>query len=186
MAVRQPLITLVTAGIAPGLKARGFRKKALTFSRRVGKTRQLITFEGSRGAGDFYVNVGLVFDEVEALGADDVGNLIIGGQTVHLGGGLEEFVRGLPARHVPGPASGAALWRGLERLLDEWDAVVDARSALRTLDLGDGFTRVLRAQLKWVSGDRPGAKKDLAHVAREFSDRQGTSVAELAERAGIG
>lgn len=55
---------------------------------------------------------------------------------------------------------------------------------LKAFTLKRGFEKVLRAQLKWTSGDRKGAKQDLALVAREFSAR-GLTVEDLAEQAGL-
>jgi len=58
----------VKLGIAPMLKAHGFKKRALNFARSKGAVTHFVNVQLSswnRGpAGSFYLNVGLVFDEL--------------------------------------------------------------------------------------------------------------------------
>jgi hypothetical protein len=59
---------LVKLGIAPMLKAHGFKKRGLNFARKNGAVTHFVNVQLSswnRGpAGSFYLNVGLVFDEL--------------------------------------------------------------------------------------------------------------------------
>lgn len=66
--------SIVRCDLAPALKQAGFKKSALTFTRRLGSTGQFIQIQLSSwnqgSVGSFYVNVGVMFDEmclVEAI-----------------------------------------------------------------------------------------------------------------------
>lgn len=181
---RRQVTALVTAHIAPLMKTAGFRKRGLVFERKRGEVTQLVTIQlSSGGDGTFMVNIGLVFDAIKAL-RNGTGGVVIGGKVV-------DFSTRLATKRLPkvwtvtsasaGTQVAAALAKALRRL----DSIDDAPSALDGLDseLAKGFHKVLRAQLKYTTGDKKGARADLAATAAEFSDRRGCSVEELAKRA---
>ncbi len=176
-------MALVTAHIAPLMKTAGFRKRGLIFERKRGEVTQLVTIQlSSGGDGTFMVNIGLVFDAIKALR---------NGTGVVIGGKVVDYSTRLATKRLPkvwtvtnasaGTQVAAAIAGALRRL----DLIDDAPSALDKLDseLAKGFHKVLRAQLKYTTGDKRGARVDLVATAAEFSDRRGCSVEELAKRA---
>lgn len=186
MSVRAVVSKLVTASISSPLREAGFRKDALTFERRRGEVTQLVNVQVSHGGGTFYVNVGLISDAIEALGGNKTGSLVIGKHTVNYGARLESLVPGLPDEWDPArPETSEKLRAAILAILPKLDAIDGPRALLAELDLEAGFGKVLRAQLRWITDDRTGARADLEAVAREFSDRRGCTVDQLAARAGI-
>ena len=186
MPARPTVSKLVTASVTPLLREHGFQRATLTFDRRRGETTQIVNVQISHGGEVFYVNVGWILHEVRALKASTTGLSVIGKHVIHHGGRLETFAPALPASwRVDERAAGDAIRAGLERVLPLLDRVDCARAMLAEVDLDGGFDKVLRAQLAWITGDLPRAHADLHAVAREFADRQGTSFAQLARRAGI-
>lgn len=65
---RDSINEIVKLGIAPTLKANGFKKKALNFARRIGSASHYLNVQlsswNSGPTGSFYLNVGVVFDEL--------------------------------------------------------------------------------------------------------------------------
>jgi Domain of unknown function (DUF4304) len=185
MSARAAVSGLVTATLAPSLKAAGFRKQALTFERRRGDVTQIVNVQVSHGGRSFYVNVGLIVDAVTALGGDTTGSLVLGAHVVHLGRRLHQLVPGLPESWAADDAAaGDAIARALATVVATLDGIDGALALLAAFPLDAGFEKVLRAQLKWTLGDRGGARADLEAVARELADR-GFTVAALAKQAGI-
>jgi hypothetical protein len=179
-------VDIVIAAITPGLVGGGFRKRGRTFERRCADVMQLVNIQRSHGGNSFYVNVGLAFDAISALHADATGLLVLGRHVVHFGARLDELVTGIPSRCIDGDADALVQVRaGLEAIMTKLDRTSGVAAMLSEFPLDAGFQKVLRAQLKWISGDRLGARADLAAVAFEFSDRRGCALAELATRAGI-
>lgn len=68
MKASETIAEIVQHALAPGLKREGFRKQRLSFSRRRGRSAHFIQVQLSswnQGAeGAFYVNVGVMFDEI--------------------------------------------------------------------------------------------------------------------------
>ena len=174
------------AKVTPLLRTAGFQGRSRTFERRRGQVTQLVSFQSSHGGDLFYVNVGLVFDAVSALGGDTTGSVRIGSHVVHFSARLHELVAGLPDRwNVLDARAQDQLRAGCEAVIAILDRVEGPDGMLATVSLDKGFQKVLRAQLKWTTSDRSGARADLEAVAREFSDRRGCSVGELAKNAGL-
>ncbi len=186
MSARPLVARLVTASIAPLMKQHGFKRKALTFERKHGAVLQIVNVQCSHGGDSFYVNVGVVLDEVKALRASETGSQVFGGHTVHFGSRLDSLAPALPQSWKADDANaGAEVAAGLEKALRKLNAIDSAAAMLAEVDLRHGFHKVLRAQLVWIGGDPRGARADLEAVAKEFSDRQGCSVEQLAKRAGL-
>ena len=65
---RDAISKVVRIGIAPMLKTHGFKKKALSFARRRGSVVHFVNVQlsswNSGATGSFYLNVGLVFDDL--------------------------------------------------------------------------------------------------------------------------
>ena len=78
MTVREVLAEALAAGVTGLAKAHDFRKKGLLFRRKHGETSQVLQFQLSGGnsadKGAFYVNVGISFDAVTALGGSTMGD----------------------------------------------------------------------------------------------------------------
>lgn len=191
MTVRDILSEAIAVSVAGLAKARGFRKKGLTFRRKHGQTTQVINFQLSRGnsadEGDFYVNIGISFDAVTALSGSTTGELVIAGETVHFGARLRELSPGTPAewaitQQTDAHALGERLGAALAPVIDRLEAVESPASMLREFPLDEGARRILRATLEYVGGDFNAALADLKRVAAEFADRQGMSVEHLIER----
>jgi len=194
MTVREVLTEALAVAVTGLAKAHGFRKKALTFRRTHGQTTQVFNFQLSHGntaeEGAFYVNVGISFDAVTALGEDSTGQMVIAGEAMQFATRLEKLTPKAPrswtvtARtdaHVLGTQLGSALAPVLARL----DAVDSPASMLREFALDRGTERVLRAQLLYTAGDFSAALAELKLVAAEFADRRGMSVGELIKRHGL-
>ncbi|WP_375767703.1 DUF4304 domain-containing protein [Archangium gephyra] len=191
MTVRDMLSEALSVAVAGLAKARGFRKKGFTFRRQHGQTTQVINFQlshgNSRDEGDFYVNIGLSFDAVTALGGTSSGEVVIAGEAVHYGVRLEELAPETPDEWAVTPQTdahslGAQLGAALAPVIDRLEKVESPASMLREFPLDDGFRRVLRAKLEYVDGHFDAALADLRLVAAEFADRQGMSVENLIER----
>jgi hypothetical protein len=176
---------IVATSVAPLLKEHRFRKQRLTFHRRRGDVTQVVNVQISHGGRRFYVNVGIMCDAISALGASTTGNLVIGPYSTHHAWRLDDLASGLPPSWCDDDeTAGIQIRSGLVTALAKLDRLDSAAAMLAELDLSEGFNKVLRAQLKWIAGDRAGSRADLEAVAREY-DRQGCSVVELARRAGI-
>lgn len=184
MTARPAVSALVTASLAPLLKAAGFRKQALLFERRRGDILQVVNAQVSHGGAAFYINVGLISDAVAALKARSSLSMI-GKHAVHYGKRLEQLVPELPASWSPDdPTAGTRIAAALARVVTLFDPIDSASTMLEALDLSRGFDKTLRAQLRWITGDRAGARADLEAVAAEFADRD-LSVDQLALAAGL-
>ena len=145
----------------------------------------IFSFGTLDGGQYFYVNFGIVCAAVTALGGDTTGSSVIGTHVVQWGPRLEELVRGMPSNWPP-DTDGVKLCAGIEKGIAKLDPLDGAAAMLEHLDLEGGFNKILRAQLKWICGDKKGARADIAAVAKEFSDRNACSVAELTKDAGLG
>jgi hypothetical protein len=177
----------VTPRVAALLQAAEFRKRGPAFERRHGETTQLVELQTSRDGSVFYVNVGIVLDAITKLGPQSTGSRVIGKTPVHFGARLEELVKGVPSKWPT--AAGAEeedLLVALTQVLDRLGRIDGAATTLSELDLSRGFEKLLRAQLKWVTDDRDGARADVEAVAHEFSERRGCTVPELLARTGLG
>ncbi|MCY1081556.1 DUF4304 domain-containing protein [Archangium lansingense] len=181
-------MSVAVAGLA---RSRGFRKKGLTFRRKHGQTPQVINFQLSRGntaaEGDFYVNIGISFDAVTALGGSTTGLLMIAGEAVHFGVRLEELAPGAPAQwdvtqQTDAQALGERLGATLAPVIDRLEPIESPASMLREFSLDEGTQRILRAELEYVGGNFNAALAELKLVAAEFADRRGMSVESLIER----
>ncbi len=191
MTVRETLTEAVAASVAGLAKARGFKKKALTFRRKHGQTEQVINFQLSHGntaeEGSFYVNVGISFDAVTTLGGATAGQVVIAGDAVHFAARLEELVPGTPEEwpvtaRTDARALGARLGAALAPVMERLEAIESPASMLREFALDQGSERILRATLEYVGGNFDAALAELKRVAAEFADRQGMSVETLVKR----
>jgi hypothetical protein len=179
-------VDTVISAVKPLLVGAGFRKRARTFERRRGDVTQLVNVQRSHGGNSFYVNVGLVFDAISDLRANQTGLLVLGKDIVHFGARLHELVTDLPERWTDDDADADEQVRNaLEVIVAKFDRIDGPVAMLNEFPLDAGFQKVLRAQLKWISGDTSGARADLEAVASELSDRRGCDVGKLAARAGI-
>jgi hypothetical protein len=68
--------------VAKTTKAKGFSKKGATFLRKHGKTEQVINFQMNSAGVGFYLNVGLIFDEL---------GLMDGAMGEYFGGALVQY-----------------------------------------------------------------------------------------------
>ncbi|HEX8706421.1 MAG TPA: DUF4304 domain-containing protein [Myxococcaceae bacterium] len=188
MTVREALSAALAVTVTGLAKAHGFRKKAFAFRRSHGQTTQAIHFQLSHGnlsqEGAFYVNIGLSFDAVTALGGSTTGQLVIAGEAMQFAAQLDELAPGAPAvweitEQTDIPSLGAQLGEVLAPVLDRLDAIDSPASMLREFPLDEGTQRVLRAQFHYIAGDFGAALAELRQVAAEFSDRRGMSVEDL-------
>ena len=191
MTVRDVLSEAVSVAVAGLVRSRGLRKKGLTFRRAHGQTAQVIQFQLSRGNsaddGSFYVNIGLSFDAVTALGDSTSGEVVIAGEAVHFAARLEELAPGTPAswavtKETDTHSLGERLGAALAPVIDRLEAIDSPASMLREFTLDRGAQRILRAKLEYVTGNFNAALAELRLVSAEFADRQGMSVESLIER----
>jgi hypothetical protein len=194
MMVRETLSAALAVAVAGLAKAHGFRKKALAFRRAHGQTTQAISFQLSGGntsqEGAFYVNIGISFDAVTALGGSTTGQLKIAGEAMQFAAQLDDLVPGAPAvweitEQTDPQDLGAQLGRVLAPVLERLDSIDSPASMLRQFPLDEGAQRVLRAQFHYVAGDFDAALAELRQVAAEFADRRGMSVEDLITRHGL-
>ena len=189
---RALLTTAVAAGLTPLLKGRGFRKERFIWQRRLGETTQLIEIQLSRAFrtdGVFFVNVGVTVDALRALGVDRTGQVVVGGEAVDFGTRLTTLAPTAPsAVAVDADANqlGEELHVALTPVLETLDRVDGPDGLLREFTHDRGFQKIVRAQLRYVTGDRAGALEDLRAVATQFADRRGCTLPELLERSGLG
>lgn len=157
------------------IAARGFRVRGTSAERQHGSTLQRIYLQGDRHNQDdfgmFFVNVALTFDELCALDAE---KCVPG--VLHWSFRLERLVPGIPSswelRHSTDRAALAArLGAALHTPLELLESVQSPEEAIRSLPEMEGFELVLRARLKYVSGDLGGAVADLVALKKMFPDR---------------
>lgn len=194
MTVRETLSAALAAAVAGLAKAHGFRKKALAFRRTHGQTTQAISFQLSGGnalrEGAFYVNIGISFDAVTALGGSTTGQQVIAGEAMQFAAQLDELAPGAPAvweitEQTDPQELGARLGRALAPVLERLDSIDSPASMLRQFPLDQGVQRILRAQFHYIAGDFGAALAELRQVAAEFADRRGMSVEDLIARHGL-
>jgi hypothetical protein len=185
---------VVKETVVPILKAAGFAKKANTFTRRRGSATQIVEIKASRGNGPsertYYIEVGFDLDETRALRADTTGNVVVGGQAVAFP--YETSRLDPPLRRewrvdagFDRQAISTEIDRGLRALVAALDPLEGPRHVLERLDLERGFDKIARAQLRYVLGDRAGARRDVEAVCAEFADRQGMRLEQVLKRAGL-
>jgi hypothetical protein len=80
---------------------------------------------------------------------------------------------------------GARLEVALTAACAALEPITDARAALERLDLDAGFFKLKRAQLRFVLGDRGGARAEVERVCAEFPDRAGLEVEVTLRRLGL-
>lgn len=191
MTVRDVVSEAVAVSVAGLARSRGFRKKGLTFRRTHGQTAQVIQFQLSTGNtaddGSFYVNIGISFDAVTALGGSSTGEVVIAGEAVHFAARLEELAPGTPdswavTKDTDAHSLGERLGAAIAPVIDRLEAIDSPASMLREFALDQGAERILRAELEYVSGNFKAALAELRLVAAEFADRRGMSVESLIER----
>lgn len=194
MTVRETLSTALAVAVTGQAKAHGFRKKAFAFRRTHGQTTQAIHFQLSGGntsrEGAFYVNVGISFDAVTALGGSTTGQLVIAGEPMQFAAQLDELSPGAPAvweitEQTDPRELGARLGEVLAPVLEKLDSIDSPAAMLGQFPLDQGAQRVLRAQFHYVAGDFGAALAELRQVAAEFADRRGMSVGDLIARHGL-
>lgn len=160
---------------ARAIAARGFRVRGTSAERQHGSTLQRIYLQADRHNQDdfgmFFVNVALTFDELCALDAE---KCVPG--VLHWSFRLERLVPGIPSswelRHSTDRAALAArLGAALHTPLALLESVLSPEEAIRSLPEMEGFELVLRARLKYVSGDFGGAVADLVALKKMFPDR---------------
>ena len=191
MTVREVISEAVAVSVKGLAKDRGFKKKGFAFRRTHGQTSQVIDLQLSRGnsstEGSFYVNVGLTFDAVTALGGSTTGESVIAGETVHFSARLEDLVPSAPdswkvTARTDAQAMGERLGAALAPVFERLEAIDSPLAMLREFPLDDGAERILRARLEYVTGDFPAALAELKLAAAYFADRRGMSVETLIER----
>ena len=79
MKARDTIVAIVQHGLAPALKHEGFRKQQLNFARRRGSVAHFVQVQLSSWnqgpSGAFYVNIGVMFDEMRKHFVRDVPDL---------------------------------------------------------------------------------------------------------------
>jgi hypothetical protein len=156
------------AYVAKVAKAKGFSKKAMTFSRQHGAVYQIVDFSLARGG--FILQIGLMFDELgtmyEAMGnyfADTLVNYSFQIPDTKTKTWKVGDDASLLSQRIIKPLS--TLWPRL-------DAISSASTMIQNEALDEGQEKLLRAQLKYVSKDYAGALRDVEQVAQEFAGRK--------------
>jgi hypothetical protein len=190
---RDLISAVVARGVAPLLKAVGFRKAGLRFHRPAGEVVQVIDFQLSQAnfadTGEFFVNVALGVGrlwDLEGKPRPDRPRP----HECQVCKRLEEVVPGAPSgwdvsasTNLDGLAE--RLSDSISSLLIDLDGITSIEALLRKGWLKVGADLITRAQLRYVSGDHEAALADLRVVAEFFSDRRGMSLAELIRRHGM-
>lgn len=193
MKARDLIQEVATRGAAPGFKAVGFRKAGLRFARRLGGVDQVVEFQLSAynfaDEGRFFINVGLAFDELWALDGEARPERLPASRC-HLSLRIADYVPGAPHKWDVSAATdrdalAAELAGHVAALVAELDRLGSIPAALGLPILGQFAGLILRARLRYATGDRTGALADLQAAADAFADRQGMSVAALIERHGL-
>lgn len=167
MSSKQTLKEALTQ-IAAVTRTKGFSKKEGTFSRKYGQVYQIIDFELT---GDtFLFRVGFVFDELAMMG-EAMGD--------YFGEALCEYSLQVPDQRTKRWKVGAdaallsqRILQSLNKLWPRLDAISSASTMLQTEPLQDGKEKLLRAQLKYVTGLHQQALQDVMLVVQEFSNRK--------------
>ena len=156
--------------VAKVTKAKGFSKKEKTFLRKHDKTDQVINFQMNSAGVGFYLNVGLIFDELGLM--DSAIGEYFGGALVQYSFRVKD---GIAGTWTPGADASLLAYRivaALTPTCTRLDAIDSAASMLKVEPLNNGFEKLLRAQLKYVTSDLEGARTDVGLVVAEFPDRK--------------
>jgi hypothetical protein len=191
MSVAKDIINqIVSQGAGPIAKAAGFKKSALTFTRRRGEVVQVVNFQLSQGnfadTGSYYTNVGIAFDALWRLAREPVAEHPREYQC-HFRRRIEQLIPKEPqSQKVTSATDIAAAVKGqastFSKLLDLIDSIDSPGAMLEKKWLRIGGEIELRACLLYVLGRYEEAAKDIQRVSKFFSDRQGMSVANLIKR----
>lgn len=183
MRARDLVARLATTSVTPVLRPGGFRKRALTYARRVGEAVQVVNLHLSAAnlgeRGGFYVNVGVDLDALHRLEGREVPSGPPKEHGCQLRWRLEQFLdAGVPARWEFGSeAEGTRLEAPLRAAVEDLPALLDRLDSVghvlehARLDRGTFLGR--RAQLQFVAGDEEGAAGSMALELEAFQDRPG-------------
>lgn len=175
----QTLTTLFTEMMKPLAKAGGFKKKDLTWHRRHGSTLQVLNVQRSHGniasEASCYVNVAIAFEALYQLEGEPVPEAPKEYQC-HFRERMEHLVpKAPPSWKVDASTDEAALAARLSAdfrcAMAFLDAVDGPEKLLQQLPLGRGAELFLRAQLRYITGDRKGALADVRAGVVFFADR---------------
>lgn len=188
---------IVRDAVSSVLKPAGFRKTRTNFHRRAGTCVQVINLQSSLGASwdvrPFFINVGLAFDDIcrlinlpildslKEIQCDDRGTR----------DRLENLISGVPPEWEASIAEDSKpiidrLRTAMETLVLELDGI-NGLSTYRTHGWFDRFRpKRENAQILYLLGDVNGAREEVEHLARFFSDRKGASQPDWwIERLGL-
>lgn len=176
----------VVPGLAPILKAAGFKRNGVRFFRRLGSTTQVVSLQMSSGnssaEAQFFVNVGVAVDVLDSDRPPD--------RLKHYECELDRRLEGIvtaPATWTVRSSTDTArlcvrLGSCLGALLELLDTVDSPEALVATGLLHEGSDRRASARIRYAMRDDAGALKDLKYLEQFFSDRQGMSVSELIDR----
>jgi hypothetical protein len=157
------------------LVERGFRVRGCEAQRKHGSTLQRIYLQADRhnheDFGAFFVNVAITFDDLRGL---DRGEVVPGilDWSARLQRLVPEVPSGWELRNSTNRGEVAVrLGAALKETLGLLDSVRSPQDAISNLPELEGFELILRARLKYVSGDFDGALADLVALRRTFPDR---------------
>jgi hypothetical protein len=170
------------------LKPRGFKRTAHNFHRRQGEVVQVVNVQLSQGSTwfekDFYVNVGLAFDDICRLKNQEIDERPKEYQCDARGtrGRLEEFLRTAPDRWEISNSTDlkdtiSALREWIEELATGLDSITSASSYrkhewFRRHEVPTGVC----AQILYLVGEMEAAKDEVQALCTFFADRRTISV----------
>jgi len=181
---REMVEAIVAASLRDLARSHRFRKKALTFHRRVGDVQQFVNVQLSQGnvgsSGRFYINVGIGFDGLWRLAgdADDEPRKYY---ECHYSQRIRHLVPGAPDQwDIDARTNVSAVAEGLRalagRLFDKLDAIDSPAGMIASGLLQHGMDVALRGSLRYLLDDLPGALADLRAASADFPVGPATTV----------
>ena len=180
---------IVKHSVTSVLKPLGFPKSALNFHRRHKGVVQVVNLQVSHGSTcdekQFYVNVGLAFDDVSQLTGSEIPEKPKEHQCASRGTRtrLEQLLDNVPDRWsvgVNGYSESVAqqLRSAIEQLAIELE-VIDGITAYRKHRWFDRFRpKQENAQILYILGDMDGSWKEVKALCTLFTDREGINKPE--------
>lgn len=174
---------VLTRGVAPPLRAAGFRKTARSFHRRNGGAVQVVSVQVSQAATrmekEFFVNVGVAFDAVCELAGLPVLDRVKEYECDERGtrSRLAELIPGVAESWTVRAGHDTAdmietLHRHMQELVFELDCI-DSPATYRSHRWFDRFRPAhVNAQVLYLLSDLAGAFREVQGLASLFADRQ--------------
>jgi hypothetical protein len=180
---------LLASAVTPSLQKSGFRKKHLTFRRRVDEAVQVVNLQLSQGstAGEkrFYVNVGVAFDAICRLIDAPIDENVKEHECSDRGVGdrLEKLIGNCPSVWVIKDDDDVSELKPLlnslvQQMIEELDCISSISSYRRHRWFNRFRPAPINAQIQYLLGEFSEALQEVIALTQFFGDRPNASDAD--------